>query len=36
MTRRFTPEYPPEFRSEAARLVGDGGRLFATETHSTR
>jgi transposase len=26
MGRRFTPEYPPEFRAEAVRLVRDGGR----------
>jgi transposase len=26
MTRRFTPEYPPEFRAEAVRLVREGGR----------
>ena len=26
MARRFTPEYPPEFRAEAVRLVRDGGR----------
>ena len=26
MPHRFTPEYPPEFRAEAVRLVRDGGR----------
>lgn len=26
MARKFTPEYPPEFRVEAVRLVRDGGR----------
>lgn len=26
MPRKFTPEYPLEFRSEAVRLVRDGGR----------
>ena len=26
MPHRYTPEYPPEFRSEAVRLVRDGGR----------
>ena len=26
MPQKFTPEYPPEFRSEAVRLVRDGGR----------
>lgn len=26
MPHKFTPEYPPEFRAEAVRLVRDGGR----------
>jgi transposase len=26
MPRKFTPEYPPEFRAEAVRLVREGGR----------
>ena len=26
MPRKFTPEYLPEFRAEAVRLVRDGGR----------
>ena len=26
MPRKFTPEYPPEFRPEAVRLVREGGR----------
>ena len=29
MARKFTPEYPPEFRSEAVRLVRDGGRTIS-------
>lgn len=29
MPHKFTPEYPPEFRSEAVRLVRDGGRSSA-------
>jgi hypothetical protein len=24
--RKFTPEYPPEFRADAVRLVREGGR----------
>ena len=26
MPQKFTPEYPPEFRAEAVRLVREGGR----------
>ncbi len=26
MPRKFTPEYPPEYRAEAVRLVREGGR----------
>lgn len=29
MPHKFTPEYPPEFRSEAVRLVRDGGRCIS-------
>ena len=29
MPHKFTPEYPPEFRAEAVRLVRDGGRTIS-------
>ena len=29
MPRKFTPEYPPEYRAEAVRLVREGGRKIA-------
>ena len=29
MPRKYTPQYPPEFRTEAVRLVRDGGRAIS-------